>query len=77
MEPPIETPSAQKKSAAYRNADRYFATAERKTTLAKEQADTAAAASDEKTARLRALRLAKEAADKQDAAAPSTAAKQP
>jgi len=66
MESSIETmpPSVQKKDTARRNADSYFVTWERRTTLVKQQAASESAANDAKTIRLRALRLEKEAADK-------------
>jgi hypothetical protein len=67
MESPIETapPSARKKNAAHRNADSYFVTWERRTFLVKQQLVAEPAANDAKTARLRALRLAKEAAERE------------
>ena len=61
------TETAKPKNAAQKNAQNYFATAERSETLAKQirkkDRDNDAA----KTARLRGLRLAKEAADKEEA----------
>lgn len=58
------TISARKKETAFRTADSYFQTWQQRTSLAKQQAAAESAANDAKTARLRALRLAKEAADK-------------
>jgi hypothetical protein len=73
QESPIETPppSGQKKDAAHRNADSYFVTWERRTSLVKEQVASESAANDAKTIKLRALRLAKEAADKENAPPPA------
>jgi hypothetical protein len=69
MESPIETTpsSAQKKDAAHRNADSHFVTWERRTSLVKQQVAAESAANDAKTARLRALRLAKEVAEREAA----------
>ena len=65
MERPIDTtlPSGRKKDAAHRTADSYFITWERRTSLVKQQVAAESAANDDKTARLRALRLEKEAQD--------------
>ena len=60
------TINARKKDAAFRNADSYFQTWQQRTSLVKQQAAAEAAANDAKTARLRALRLAKEEADKEN-----------
>jgi len=67
MEVPIETPSttAQKQEVARRNADSYFVAWEKRTALVEQQVTAESAARDAKTARLRALRLAKEAVDKE------------
>lgn len=67
MENPIEKPSrpAPKQDTARRNADSYFIAWERRTTLVKQQIAAESAANDAKTAKLRVLRLAKEAADKE------------
>ena len=59
--------SARKKDAALRNADSYFETWRQRTSLVKQQAAAESAANDAKTARLRALRLAQEAANKDNA----------
>ena len=59
--------SARKKDAAFRNADSYFETWQQRTSLVKQQAAAESAANDAKTARLRALRLAQEAANKDNA----------
>ena len=64
-EAPIETtPPPGRKKDAQRNADSYFVTWERRTSLVKQQVAAESAANDAKTARLRAERLAKEEADK-------------
>jgi len=65
MEKPIDPTksSPRQKEAAQRDANKYFLTSEHKTALAKQQTAAASSANDAKTARLRALRLAKEAAD--------------
>lgn len=67
MENPIEKPSrpAPKQDTARRTADNYFVAWERRTTLVKQQVATESAANDAKTAKLRVLRLAKEAADRE------------
>jgi hypothetical protein len=68
MENTIENlPSPDKKNSARRNADNHFVTWERRTALVKQQATAASAHNDAKTDRLRALRLAKEAADREAA----------
>lgn len=79
MENPIETtsPSAQKQEAARRNADSYFVAWERRTALVKQQVAAESAANDAKTTRLRQLRLAKEAADRETAGEPDAVAKRP
>jgi hypothetical protein len=74
LENPIENlPPPEKKNTARRNADSYFVTWERRTALVKQQVTAESTANDTKTARLRALRLAKEAAEKE--AAPAKAPK--
>lgn len=60
---PIENPS-EKKNSARRAADSHFTAWERRTTLVKQQAMAQSAAMDANTGRLRALRLAKEEADR-------------
>lgn len=67
MEIPIEKtpPYAPKGDVARRNADSYFVTWEKRTNLVKQQVAADSAANDAKSARLRALRLAKEAADRE------------
>lgn len=79
MEKLIETisPPARKKDAAHRTADSYFVTWERRTSLVKQQIAAESAANDAKTARLRALRLAKEATDKEIAGVRDTVVKRP
>ena len=69
MEDTIENlpPPPEKKNTARRNADSYFVTWEKRTALVKQEMAAESAASDAKTDRLRALRLAKEAADKEAA----------
>lgn len=68
--------TALKQEAARRNADSYFVAWQQRTTLVKQQVAAESAANDAKTARLRALRLAKEAADR-EARALNPAAKSP
>ena len=61
-----------------KNAQNYFARAEQRDKLVRQEIEKERAASAAKTAKLRALRLAKEAADKEEAdkvAAERTAAK--
>ena len=58
------SPFAQKRSAAYRNAESYFSNPEQSVSLAKRQAVAESCAADANTARLRALRLAREASDR-------------
>lgn len=65
METPIDKRPPSKADSARRNADSYFVTWEKRTTLVKQQAAAESASNDAKTARLKALRLAKEAADKE------------
>jgi hypothetical protein len=60
------SPFAQKRNAAYRNADSYFSNRETPVSLAKQQAVAQSVASDANTARLRALRLAREASNGKD-----------
>ncbi len=64
MENTIENlPTSEKKNSARRNAESHFVAWERRTALVKQQASAESAASDAKTIRLKALRLAKEAAN--------------
>jgi len=73
MENSIQTSSfAQKRSAAHRNAESYFSNPEQSASLAKRQAVLVPCAADANTARLRALRLAKEASDRKDNPSPMT-----
>ena len=66
MEYSIETTmlSAQKKKTAYRIADSYFSRREGPVSLAKQQVVAQSTATDANTDRLRALRLAKEASER-------------
>jgi hypothetical protein len=61
MESHIENRSS--KNAARLDADKYFVAWEKRTSLVKQQVAAESAATDAKTARLKAERLAKEAAD--------------
>lgn len=63
----------QKNNSAKRDANSYFVAWEKRTTLVKQQTAAESAANDAKTTRLKALRLAKEAADGE--AAPKEALK--
>ena len=77
MEVTIEK-SPPQKSAARRNADSHFVVWEQRTKLVKQQMAADSAANDAKTAKLRALRLAKEEEDRRIAAlAPPPAPKTP
>src|ERR1700761_1340152 len=60
--------NSKSKNAAMRNAEGVFQVWERRTQLVKHELAAASAATDAKTARLRALRLAKEAEDARIAA---------
>jgi hypothetical protein len=77
MEDIIDKPSTpQQKDAARRNANNHFAAWEERTALVKQQVSAESAANDAKTAKLRALRLAKEEEDRKAAAlAPAPAPK--
>ena len=66
MEVSISSPP--RKDASRRNADRHFAAWQQRTSQVKQQMATESAANDAKTARLKALRLAKEEEDRQAAA---------
>src|SRR5581483_2387597 len=68
-EAPIEKSQPAKRDAARRDADTYFNAWQKRTVLVKEQVAAESAANDAKTNRLKALRLAKEAADGEAAAA--------
>lgn len=72
----MDMPAESKKQQAYRKAANQFARAEERETNFRAEQAKAKAADDAKTARLRALRLAKEAADREIAAA-ETAARGP
>ena len=63
-----ESQSARRREAAQRTADGVFAAWEKRTQLVKDETAAHSAANDAKTARLRALRLAKEAEDARIAA---------
>jgi hypothetical protein len=70
MEDTIEkSHTSQQKEAARRNANNHFAVWEERTALVKQQVSAESAANDAKTAKLRALRLAKEEEDRKTAAA--------
>jgi hypothetical protein len=62
MEVAISSPT--RKDASRRNADSHFVAWQQRTTLVKQQMATESAANDAKTARLKALRLAKEEEDR-------------
>ena len=55
------------RDAARGKAQKYFTQSEQRDTLVKQEIEKERAATDAKTAKLRALRLAKEAADKEEA----------
>jgi hypothetical protein len=63
------------REAARGKAQKYFTQSEQRDTLVKQEIEKERAAIDAKTAKLRALRLAKEAADREEAA--KLAASQP
>jgi hypothetical protein len=68
------TPSAPERDRARRKAQNHFETYDQRTNLVKQMIAEETAATDAKTAKLRALRLAKEEADRaQAAAAPAPA----
>jgi hypothetical protein len=68
------TPSTEQKEIARRKANSHFAVWEQRTALVKQLVAAESSANDAKTARLRALRLAKEMADKKAEAADAAAA---
>ncbi|HXR95980.1 MAG TPA: hypothetical protein VN718_08875 [Rhizomicrobium sp.] len=73
---PADTKAPATKEIVRRNADTYFVAWEKRTNLVKQQTQAESAAADAKTAKLRALRLAKEAADRDaEALIPRTAQK--
>jgi len=76
-EAPIEKSQPAKRDAARRDADTYFNAWQKRTVLVKEQVAAESAANDAKTNRLKALRLAKEAADGEAAANVDTPPKRP
>ena len=57
--------SSDPRDAARGKAQKYFTQSEQRDTLVKQEIEKERAATDAKTARLRALRLAKEAADRE------------
>lgn len=61
------TISSDPRDAARGKAQKYFTQSEQRDTLVKQEIEKERAAVDAKTARLRALRLAKEAADREAA----------
>ncbi len=61
----MSEPSDARKDGARRKAQNYFAKAEQRDVLLKQEKEKAKAADAAKIARLRGLRLAKEAADKE------------
>jgi len=61
------TMSSDPRDAARGKAQKYFTQSEQRDTLVKQEIEKERAATDAKTARLRALRLAKEAADREAA----------
>ena len=63
------SPPPRDRDGARRQAQNHFELAEARTTLVKQMMDTERAALDAKTVKLRALRLAKEEADRQAALA--------
>jgi hypothetical protein len=60
----MSNPSDERKNAAKRNAERHFTTADRRDALVKEEQEKQRAQTAFKIAKLRALRLAREYADK-------------
>jgi hypothetical protein len=76
-----DTRSATSREAARNRAQSHFAVAEQRDATVKQMIDSERAAMDAKTAKLRALRLAKEESDRQAAAnapaAPVAAPKKP
>ncbi len=76
MEKPISAPPRDR-DGARRRAQNHFEIAEARTSLVKQMMDAERKALDTKTAKLKALRLAKEAADAAQAAANPPAAPKP
>ncbi|MEJ1967217.1 MAG: hypothetical protein WDN03_01060 [Rhizomicrobium sp.] len=68
MDKPI-SPPYRDRDGARRKAQNHFELAEARTTLVKQMVDSERAALDARTLKLRALRLAKEEADRAEAAA--------
>ncbi len=66
-------PRHQQREAARRNADNLFVGRQQRKDLAKQEAVSASAATDAKTIRLRALRLARDQADRETASASKAA----
>lgn len=66
--------SSDQQSAARQRAQNYFTQTEKRDALVREEIEKERAASAQKTAKLRALRLAKEAADREEAAKIAAAA---
>jgi hypothetical protein len=58
------SPTSQQREASRRAANNLFVDREKRASVAKQELETASAASDAKTARLRALRLEKEQAER-------------
>ncbi|HWD27824.1 MAG TPA: hypothetical protein VG387_11710 [Rhizomicrobium sp.] len=68
LSPPL-SPLPRDRDGARRKAQNHFELAEARTTLVKQMVDAERTALDAKTAKLKALRLAKEEADRAEAAA--------
>jgi hypothetical protein len=64
----LKTMSSEKSNSARRRAQNLFTASEQRDTLVRQEIEKERSASDAKTAKLKALRLAKEAADKEAAA---------
>jgi hypothetical protein len=58
------SPTSQQREASLRAANSHFEARENRASVAKQERETALAATDAKTARLRALRLEKEKAER-------------
>jgi hypothetical protein len=58
------TPTSQQREASLRAANSHFEARENRASVAKQELETARVAADAKTARLRALRLEKEQAER-------------
>lgn len=69
--------SSEKSNSARRRAQNLFTASEQRDTLVRQEIEKERTASDAKTAKLKALRLAKEAADKEAAALVKPVAKAP